>query len=79
MRPERVLEHTSPAWRMEKVFDSGKYECAVTRGDFHEDLDRAGDVILPLQHSTAMPGDVGELSSCSHFPFPFPRESRQER
>lgn len=50
-RPGKVSDHTSPAWRMEMVFGSGRYECAVTSGDFHEDLDGAGGVILPLQHN----------------------------
>lgn len=58
-RPGRVSDHTSPAWRMEKVFDNGKYECAVTRGDFHENLDEAGGVIFPLQHNIATPGAPG--------------------
>lgn len=58
---------------------SGKYECAVTRGGFPEDVDGAGGVILPLQHSTARPGALGTAQLLLPLPFPFPRVSRQER
>lgn len=81
----RELQHqaresfTSPAWRMERVFDSGKYQCAVTRGGFHEDLDGAGGVILPLQHNTATPGAPGRSQLLLPLSISIPWESRQER